>query len=346
MEVKRAVFGYMPDGSEVEVFTLTNGRGIEARVMTYGATLVSLKIPDRNANSSDVSLGFDSLEGYLGENPYFGCIVGRYGNRIAGGRFSLAGEEYVLARNNGENHLHGGLKGFDKVVWTAGPLVEADAVGVEFTCLSRDMEEGYPGNLACSVTYRLTALDELRIDYRAESDKPTPVNLTNHSYWNLAGPGKGDILGHVLEIEADRYTAVDAELIPTGALPDVAGTPLDFRQPHAIGERIALVKGGYDHNFVLRGGGGSLALAARVYEPMTGRVLEIYTDQPGIQFYSGNFLDGTITGKRGAVYNRHSGLCLETQHFPDSPNHPDFPSTILAPGETYRTATVHRFLKK
>lgn len=348
MEVKSDSFGTLPDGTRVDIYTLTNARGIEARIMTYGATLVSLRLPDRQGRFDDVNLGFDDLAGYLGTNPYFGVIVGRYANRIARGEFTLGGVTYKLARNNNGNSLHGGLKGFDKVVWKAELVRKHGVVGVKLTYLSRDMEEGYPGNLSATVVYTLTDGDELRISYEAVTDKATPVNLTNHAYWNLAGQGKGDILGHELELEADKYTAVDsaANLIPTGVLKDVVGTPLDFTVPHAIGERIAAVEGGYDHNFVLRSGGGTLALAARVYEPTTGRVLEISTDQPGIQFYSGNFLDGTVRGKGGAAYRKHFGFCLETQHFPDSPNHPDFPSTILEPGKKYTTVTVYKFSVK
>ena len=346
MFVKKDPFGALPDGTSVESYTLTNNRGIEARLMTYGATLVSLRLPDRSGKFDDVVLGYDSLDGYVKNSPYFGSIVGRYGNRIAKGRFTLKGVTYELATNNGPNHLHGGVKGYDKVVWKAEPLREANAVGVKFSYLSKDGEEGYPGNLAITVTYRLTNADELRIDYEAVTDKATPVNLTHHSYWSFAGQGSRDILGHELEIEADKYTVVDEGLIPTGELRAVKGTPMDFTTPHAIGERIAQVPGGYDHNYVLRSGGGAMALAARVYEPTTGRTMEITTTEPGIQFYSGNFLDGTITGKGGRVYQKHYGFCLETQHFPDSPNHPDFPSTILAPGQTYRTTTVHRFFTK
>jgi aldose 1-epimerase len=346
MDVRKDVFGNLPDGTAVDIYTLTNKSGIEARIMTYGAALVSLELPDRNGEFEDVTLGFDALDGYLGENPYFGCTVGRYANRIGKGRFTIGNLEYVLARNDGENHLHGGLKGFDKAVWAAEPLVEPNAVGVRFSYLSRDMEEGYPGNLSSTVTYRLTGGDELRIDYEAVTDKATPVNLTNHTYWNLAGQGTGDILDHVLQIEADTFTPTGAGLIPTGEILPVAGTPLDFATPHPIGERIGRAEGGYDHNFVLRGGGGTMALAALAYEPGSGRVLEILTDQPGIQFYSGNFLDATIAGKGGAAYGKHSGFCLETQRFPDSPNQPGFPPTVLEPGSRYRTATVHRFFTR
>jgi aldose 1-epimerase len=345
MPVKHKPFGRLSDGTAVDIYTLTNAHGIEARIMTYGAILVSLRLPDRKGKLEDVVLGFDDLAGYLGTHPYFGAIVGRYANRIAKGRFTLNGLTYALARNNNGNSLHGGLKGFDKVVWKAEPVRDAGAVGVKLTYLSKDMEEGYPGNLAVTVVYTLTDADELRISYEATTDKATPVNLTNHAYWNLAGQGQGDILGHELEIEADKYTAVDsaANLIPTGRILGVKGTPFDFTSPHAIGERIAQVEGGYDHNFVLRSGGGKMALAARVIEPVSGRVLEISTDQPGIQLYSGNFLDGTVKGKGGVAYQKHCGFCLETQHFPDSPNHPDFPSTILEPGKKYATVTVHKF---
>jgi aldose 1-epimerase len=345
VEVKSALFGHLPDGAAVDIYTLTNARGIEARIMSYGATLVSLRLPDRNGAFEDVSLGFDDLAGYLGTNPYFGAVVGRYANRIAKGRFTLDGKTYVLAQNNNGNSLHGGLRGFDKVVWKGEIVHEHRTVGVRFTYLSKDMEEGYPGNLAAAVVYTLSDADELTISYEAETDKATPVNLTNHAYWNLGGQGKGDILGHELEIEADEYTAVEsaANLIPTGELLDVRGTPLDFTTPHTIGERIARVEGGYDHNFVLRSGGKKMALAARAYEPASGRILEIYTDQPGIQFYSGNFLDGTVKGKGGVAYGKHFGFCLETQHFPDSPNHPNFPATILRPGQKYATVTVHKF---
>jgi aldose 1-epimerase len=346
MFVKAEPFGAMPDGTQVEIYTLTNSHGLEARVMTYGATLVSLKLPDRQGALADVNLGFDELAGYLGPEPYFGCVVGRYANRIAKGTFSLDGVTYHLAKNNNGNSLHGGLRGFDKVVWKAEPVREDPAVGVKLSYLSPDLEEGYPGNLSVTVVYTLTDADELKISYEATTDKATPVNLTNHAYWNLAGQGRGDILGHELEIEADDYTAVDSpvNLIPTGEILPVKGTPLDFTSPRRIGERIAEVEGGYDHNFVLRSGGGTMALAARVYEPQSGRILEISTDQPGLQFYSGNFLDGSVKGKGGVAYGRHFGLCLETQHFPDSPNHPNFPSTILEPGQTFKTTTVFKFL--
>jgi aldose 1-epimerase len=348
MQVKSELFGRLADGTPVDIYTLVNKAGIEARIMTYGAILVSLKLPDRNGNFADVNLGFDTLEGYLGTHPYFGAIIGRYGNRIAKARFTLDGVEYHLAPNNNGNTLHGGVKGFDKVVWNAEAIQLADGVGLRLAYLSKDMEEGFPGNLSVTVVYTLTNANELRIDYEAETDKKTPINLTNHAYWNLKGEGNGDILGHVLRLEADGITAVDsaANLIPTGEIVPAAGTPFDFTVPHAIGERIAKVEGGYDHNFVLKSGGGELALAARAEEPERGRVLEIWTDQPGIQLYTGNFLDGTVEGKGGTAYQKHFAFCLETQHFPDSPNHPNFPSTILEPGQTYRTTTVHKFSVK
>lgn len=343
MDIQRQSFGQIPGGLEVELYTLTNGDGLRARLMTYGATLVSLEVPDRDGKIGDIVLGHDSLEGYLKASPYFGCIVGRYGNRIAKGRFSLNGTKYILATNDGENHLHGGIKGFDKVIWKAEPVQEENAVGVKFTYLSPDGEEGYPGNLSCTVIYRLTNDDELSIRYEAETDKPTPVNLTHHSYFNLAGQGSGDILGHDLTLFADSYTPVDGGLIPTGEILSVLDSPMDFTSPKAIGAEIDKVEGGYDHNFVLNRGGRDLALAARLHDPKSGRTMEIYTTEPGIQFYSGNFLDGTITGKGGKVYQKHYGLCLETQHFPDSPNKPNFPSTILKPGEKYISLTIHKF---
>jgi len=343
MDLFKEEFGRLPDGTLVELYTLYNSQSLRARIMTYGAIVVSLEVPDRDGNIADITLGYDSLAGYLETTPYFGAVVGRYGNRIAKGRFTLEGQEYSLATNNGENHLHGGLQGFDKVVWTAKPVREESAVGVELSYLSTDGEEGYPGNLSCVVTYWITEDNELRITYEAVTDKATPVNLTHHSYFNLAGQGRGDILGHELKLEADLYTPVDESLIPTGELRPVQETPFDFTTPHAIGARIAQVPGGYDHNFVLRSGGGELSLAAHVFEPTSGRLMEIFTSEPGLQFYTGNFLDGTITGKVERVYLKHYGFCLETQHFPDSPNQPDFPSTILRPGQTYQTRTAYKF---
>jgi aldose 1-epimerase len=345
---RKADFGVTNDKTPVSVYTLTNKQGIEVRITNYGATIVSLRTPDRNGALGDIVLGFDSLDGYLQSgNPYIGAAIGRYGNRIGHARFVLNGVEYRLTRNDGENSLHGG-KGFDKHVWDAHP--DGDN-GLVLTYVSKDGEEGYPGNLKATVSYHLTDAGELRIDYAATTDKDTVVNLTNHSYFNLKGAGSGDVLGHVVELNADRYTPVDSGLIPTGELAPVAGTPFDFRKPTAIGARIEadnpqlkLAKG-YDHNWVLIRKGSGLSLAARVEEPTTGRVLEVSTTEPGIQFYTGNFLDGTLKGgKGGKVYGYRSGLCLETQHFPDSPNKPAFPTTVLKPAQSYQSTTVFRFL--
>lgn len=343
----RAPFGTMPDGKPVEQFTLTNARGIELKAIGYGGIVTSLRVPDRNGRFDDIVLGFGTLDGYLRDHPFFGAIIGRYGNRIAGGRFALDGKLYKLATNNGPNHLHGGNKGFDKVLWAVEPVAGRSAI--TFTRTSPDGEEGYPGNLKVRVTYTLTDNNELVVEYRATTDRPTPVNLTQHSYFNLAGQASGDILGHQLMVNADRYTPVDDTLIPTSELAAVAGTPFDFRKPIAIGSRInddhpQLKAGkGYDHNWVLNRKGPGLQLAARAVEPTTGRTLEISTTEPGIQFYAGNFLDGALTGKGGAVYRHRTGFCLETQHYPDSPNKPTFPSTTLRPGREYRTRTVFTF---
>lgn len=351
-QMKKQPFGTTAEGRQVDLYTLNNKNGMEVSITNFGGVITSIKAPGRNAPFEDVVLGFDSLDGYLKDQPYFGAIVGRYGNRIAKGRFTLNGVEYKLAQNNGENHLHGGIKGFDKVAWNARELSGPDGPAVELTYVSKDGEEGYPGNLPVKVVYRLTSNNELRIEYTATTDKDTVVNLTNHSYFNLAGQGNDDILGHEMTIFADKFTSVDSGLIPTGELRNVEGTPFDFRQPVAIGARIneknqQLEYGkGYDHNFVLTSGGGPLALAARVYEPTSGRVMEVLTTEPGVQFYTGNFLDGSITGKNGKVYQQHYGFCLETQHFPDSPNKPEFPSVVLKPGEQYRTTTVYRFSAK
>ena len=347
--ITRVPFSTLADGKPVELFTLTNAHGLEAAIMTYGATVVSLRTPDRAGRLDDIVLGYPTLAGYLEKSPYFGAIVGRYGNRIARGRFTLDGATYGLATNDGPNHLHGGVRGFDKVVWSASPSETETSAAVALSYTSPAGEEGYPGTLAVRVTYTLTDENELRLDYLATTDRATPVNLTQHSYFNLAGAGSGDILRHVLTIAADRYTPVDATLIPTGEIASVAGTPFDFRTPTAIGARIGqqdvqLERGrGYDHNWVLTRAGDSLALAARVTEPTSGRTLDVLTTEPGMQFYSGNFLDGTITGKDGRVYRHRYGFCLETQHFPDSPNHPNFPSTILRPGREYRSTTVFQF---
>ncbi len=348
--VTKASFGTTAAGQAVDVYMFTNANGVEIKAITYGGTITSLKFRTVPGRMGDVVLGFDRLDGYLKDPPYFGAIIGRYGNRIGKAQFTLDGKTYTLAANNGPNHLHGGVKGFDKVIWHAEPIESAEGVGVAFTRTSPDGEEGYPGNLTVRVSYLLTDRNELIVEYHATTDKATPVNLTQHSYFNLAGEGSGDILGHLLSINADRYTPVDDTLIPTGQLALVQGTPFDFRKPTAIGARIneddpQLKNGqGYDHNWVLnRTTGNGLQLAARVVEPKTGRTLEIRTTEPGIQFYSGNFLDGTITGKSGHVYERRSGFCLETQHYPDSPNKPAFPSTILRPGQEYSTKTVFTF---
>ena len=352
MSVAKRAFGQMADGTPVDLYTLANANGVEAEISNYGGIVVALMVPDRNGKLDDVVLGFDTLEGYLAHNLYLGCIAGRYANRIAKGRFVLDGVEYTLAQNDGENHLHGGIKGFDKVVWQAEQFERDDAAGLQLTYLSKDGEEGYPGDLSVTVTYSLTGDDELKIEYSATTDRPTVVNLTNHSYFNLAGQVPRDILGHELTIYADRFTPVDGTLIPTGELRSVVGTPLDFSKAVAIGARIEqdydqLRFGkGYDQNWVLDNPEGSLALAARVHEPASGRVMEVYTTEPGIQFYSGNFLDGTATGKGGIVYHKRFGFCLETQHYPDSPNKPGFPSVVLRPGEEYAQTTVYRFSVK
>lgn len=333
-------------GRPVTQYTLRNPGGMVASIMSYGATITSLEVPDRAGKSGDVVLGFDSLAGYLSKEPYLGAVVGRVGNRIAKGRFTLNGKTYQLAINNGPNHLHGGIRGFDKVVWDSEVVQGSADPAVRFSYLSRDGEEGYPGNCRVEVTYTLGAANELRIDYRVTTDQDTPVNVTNHSYFNLKGPGNGDILGHVLTLHASRYTPVDSTLIPTGELKAVAGTPMDFTQPTPMGAHLLEVGGtpvGYDHNFVIDGTPGGLNWAARVYELSTGRVLEVLTTEPGVQFYTGNFLDGTLTGKGGVVYRQHIAFCLETQHFPDSVNQPNFPSYVLKAGDTYSSRTIFRF---
>jgi aldose 1-epimerase len=346
--VKKESFGTLPDGTSVDLYTITNAQGMEIRATNYGGIVVSLRVPDKKGNLDDITLGFDDLKGYLANTPYFGAIIGRYGNRIANGKFTLDGKEYTLARNNGPNSIHGGLKGFNKVVWQGEPFQGPAGVGIILTYTSKDGEEGYPGNLKTKVTYTLTDKNEWIIDYEAVTDKATPVNLTEHTYFNLAGEGKGDVLGHILQLNASRFTPVDQNLIPTGELRPVKSTPLDFTQPTAIGARIDAdyeqlrLGHGYDHNFVIDRKDSDPVLAARVKEPTSGRVLEVYTTEPGVQLYTGNFLDGTITGKQGHVYKQRFGFCLETQHFPDSPNHPDFPTTILRPGQTYHSRTIYK----
>ncbi|MBN1417268.1 MAG: galactose mutarotase [Planctomycetes bacterium] len=352
MKIEKQAFGKTPDGQAADLYTLTNANGVRMRVTNYGGIIVSLEVPDRAGKPDDVVLGYDKLEDYIKASPYFGAIVGRYGNRIAKGKFTLDGVEYTLVTNNGENHLHGGTKGFDKVLWAAKEVKQPDAVGLELTYTSKDREEGYPGNLSAKVVYLLTNENQLKVDYTATTDKATVLNLTQHTYFNLAGAGTRDILDHVVMIDADRFTPVDEGLIPTGELRPVKGTPFDFTTPTAIGARIGeddeqlKLGGGYDHNFVLNGTPGELRLAARVEEPTTGRILEVSTTEPGVQFYVGNFLDGSNIGKGGRAYKHRYGFCLETQHFPDSPNKPEFPTVVLKPGETYRHTTVFAFSAK
>ncbi|HYX27871.1 MAG TPA: aldose epimerase family protein [Pyrinomonadaceae bacterium] len=344
MKITSEQFGVMPDGARVQLFTLSNDQGMIVRIINYGGIITQLHVPDRNGDMADVVLGHETLEGYLDRSRYFGALIGRYANRIAHGRFDLDGVEYQLAINNGHNHLHGGFRGFDKVVWQTNKTED----GLQLTYFSKDGEENYPGNLEAKVTYSLTETNELRIEYRAATDRATIVNLTNHSYFNLAG--SGTILGHELTIDADAFTPVDDRLIPTGEIKAVAGTPMDFTSARPIGSRIndcfdqlQMAGGGYDHNFVLRTASGTLRHIATAREPASGRVLRIATTEPGVQFYSGNFLDGSIVGKYGIAYRKHSGFCLETQHFPDSPNHPNFPTTVLRPGEEYRHTTILKF---
>lgn len=347
MSVKVEPFG-KADGQDVDIVTLANSKGLTARITNYGGIIVSLETPDRNGQPGDIVLGFDTLDGYLKGNPFFGAIIGRYGNRIGGAQFTLDGKEYKLTANEGANILHGGKKGFDKVVWKIDKAeAKDDKAELKLSYTSKDGEEGFPGNLKCVVTYTITADNKLEMKYEATTDKPTVVNMTNHSYWNLAGQGSGDVLGHELMINADKVTAVDKGLIPTGELKDIKGTPLDFTKPMMIGSRIKQVDiGGYDHNYVLNGQTGKMKLAARVYEPTSGRVMEVETTEPGVQFYSSIGLDGSLKGKGGKVYNKYGALCLETQHYPDSPNHDNFPTTVLRPGEKYETITVHTFSVK
>jgi len=343
MKITSEQFGITSAGDEVRLFSLTNNQGTEVRITNYGGIITAINVPDREGKIDDVVLGHDTLEGYLNRSRYFGAVVGRYANRIAHGRFTLNGDSYSLATNNGANHLHGGSKGFDKVLWEARELSD----GLRITYLSKDGEEGYPGNVRATINYSLTPANELRIEYLATTDKETIINLTNHSYFNLAG--EGTILRHELMLNADAFTPVDKGLIPTGEIRSVANTPMDFTSVAAVGAHIGddyeqlKFAGGYDHNFVLRGGAEELKQAATIYEPRCGRVMEVFTTQPGMQFYSGNFLDGSIVGKQGVPYVRHSGCCFEPQHFPDSPNHPEFPSTVLKPGEQYQHTTVYKF---
>jgi aldose 1-epimerase len=347
--VTESPFGALADGTPVKVYTLTNAAGMEVRVIGYGAVIVSVKVPDRNGRFADVVVGHDSLEGYLTRSRFFGALAGRYANRIGGGQFTLDGHTYTLAKNNGANHLHGGVKGFDKVVWQGAASKDSRGPSVRFSRTSPDGEEGYPGTLAVTVTYTVTDKNELVIDYRAATDKPTVVNLTNHSYFNLSGEGNGDILAHRVTIDADSYTPVDAGQIPTGTIAPVAGTPFDFTKETPVGARIdgdneqLRIGSGYDHNFVLRRRGPGLAHAVRVVDPASGRTMDVSTTEPGVQFYTGNKLDGSYNGKSGHGYGKRSAFCLETQHFPDSPNKPEFPSTVVRPGQEYRSTTVYAF---
>jgi aldose 1-epimerase len=350
--ISQAPFGNTPDGTPVAIYTLRNSKGMEARIMTYGGIVVSLKVPDKNGKLGDVVLGYDDLDGYLKATPYFGALIGRYGNRIGGAKFTLEGKTYTLATNNGPNSLHGGLKGFDKVVWKATSLVTADGPALQLTYFSKDGEEGFPGNLKVTAVYTLTDNNELRLDFTATTDKPTVCNLTHHSYFNLAGQGNGDILGHEVYINSDKTTPVDKELITTGKFASVDGTPFDFRKPTTIGARIndpdtQLQYGpGYDHNWVINKPMGKLGLQARVYEPTSGRVMEVFSTEPGLQFYTGNSLDGSITGKGGKVYQRRTGFCMEPQHYPDSPNKPMFPTTELKPDQAFQNTIIYKFSVK
>ena len=348
--LKMESFGKTADGQQVQLFTLTNKNGIEAKITNFGGIIVSLKTPDRKGQLTDIVLGYDNLEGYVGDTAFFGALIGRYGNRIAKGQFVLNGKTYQIPLNDGPNALHGGPNAFNKKVWTAKDVSTHSTPMLQLTYLSKDGENGFPGNLSVQVTYSLTSDNELRIDYGATTDKETVLNLTNHSYFNLKGEGQGDILQHEVRLNANKFTPVDATLIPTGELKPVQGTPFDFRKSTAIGARINMddqqlkYGWGYDHNWVLNGmGSGQLVIAARVHEATTGRVLEVLTDQPGVQFYSGNHMDGTIRGKGGKIYPKRGGLCLETQHYPDSPNHPAFPSTELKPGQKFHSTTIYKF---
>ncbi len=329
------------DSKDVFLYTLTNAKGNQVQISNYGGTVTHFIVPDKNGNKNSIVVGYDSLNGYLAHPPYFGALVGRYGNRIGNAQFTLDGKTYKLAANNGKNSLHGGIKGFDKVVWDATTVNDTMPL-LTLTYQSKDGEEGFPGNLKVTVQYTFTDNDELKIEYNAVTDKATPINLTNHSYFNLTGDVSNTILNHTLQINADNYTPVDTSLITTGEIKLVKGTPFDFTTPMKIGARIDLVKGGYDHNFVLNSKGGSLQLAATLTDSISGRKLEVFTTEPGLQFYTGNFLDGKLTNHDGKPINQHSALCMETQHFPDSPNKPQFPSCILRPGSTYHTVTVYK----
>jgi aldose 1-epimerase len=346
--VDKAEFGKMPDGTVIESFALYNSRGASAKLIAYGATVAELHVPDKNGKMGDVVLGFDNLEAYLGNHPHFGGTIGRYGNRIAKGKFTLDAKEYQLAINNPPNSLHGGPTGFDRRVWKGELLEVKDGAAVRFTYFSKDGEENFPGNLTATVTYTLTNENEFKLEYTATTDKDTVVNLTNHSYFNLSGTDTGNILKYILYVNADKYTPVDSTLIPTSEIASVAGTPLDFLQPTAIGSRIAELKeiGGYDHNYALNGKAGTLRVAAKVTDPESGREMEVLTTEPGVQFYSAIGLNGSIKGKGGVGYEKYGAICLETQHFPDSPNRPNFPSTELKPGTKFHSETIYKFTAK
>lgn len=352
MVIEKSKFGKLDDGSAIDKYVMTNKNGMEVSVISYGGRIVSLKVPDKNGKLENVTLGFDNIEDYVSENPFFGALVGRYGNRIAKGKFSIDDTEYTLVTNNGENHLHGGTVGFDKIVWAVQPIEGADESKLELRYLSKDGEEGYPGNLEVTVLYTLNNKNELKVDYTAITDKPTVVNLTQHSYFNLSGDFSKDILNHEVTLHADSFIPVDDGLIPTGEIKGVEGTPFDFTQAKAIGRDIDMENqqlkrgGGYDHCWVLNGEKGKLRQVASAYDPASGRLMEVLTTEPAIQFYTGNFLDGSLQNPKGGSYGHRSGFCLETQHYPDSPNQPQFPSTRLNPGETYNTTTVFKFSAK
>ncbi len=352
VKITKAPFGKTGDGQAVDLYTLSNPSGMKAKITNYGGIVTELHVPDKNGNNGDVVLGYEKLSSYIEASPYFGCITGRYANRIAKGRFTIDGTEYKLATNNGDNHLHGGVAGLDKKVWSAKEVKGVGRAGIEFSYLSPDGEEGYPGNVHCKVTYWLTVQNEIEIQYEATTDKSTHLNLTHHSYFNLAGAGSGDILNHEVELFADKFVPTDASNIPLGELAPVKGTPFDFLTPHKIGARIGennqqlKVGLGYDHNWVINSTGKGIELAARVTEEKSGRIMEVLTDQPGIQFYTGNFLDGSNVGKGGNVYKHRNAFCLETQKFPDSPNNPSYPSSLLEPGQTYRHVCIYRFSTK
>ena len=352
VKITKAPFGKSDDAPATDLYTLSNPSGMKAKITNYGGIVTELHVPDKNGNNGDVVLGYDKLSSYIEASPYFGCITGRYANRIAKGRFTIDGTEYKLATNNGDNHLHGGVAGLDKKVWSAKEVKGVGRAGIEFSYLSPDGEEGYPGNVHCKVTYWLTVQNEIEIQYEATTDKSTHLNLTHHSYFNLAGAGSGDILNHEVELFADKFVPTDASNIPLGELAPVKGTPFDFLTPHKIGARIGennqqlKVGLGYDHNWVINSTGKGIELAARVTEEKSGRIMEVLTDQPGIQFYTGNFLDGSNVGKGGNVYKHRNAFCLETQKFPDSPNNPSYPSSLLEPGQTYRHVCIYRFSTK